>query len=37
MASRKGEYTLDSKRRRMPFTAKIKRDDSFCSDGQREG
>jgi hypothetical protein len=36
MARRKGEDTLDRKRRRMPFTAKIKREDPFCSTDQRE-
>ena len=36
MARRKGEDTLDRKRRRMPFTAKIKREDPFCSADQRE-
>jgi hypothetical protein len=36
MARRKGEDTLDRKRRRMPFTAKIKREDPFCSADQRK-
>jgi hypothetical protein len=36
MARRKGEDTLDRKRRRMPFTAKIRREDPFCSADQRE-
>jgi hypothetical protein len=36
MARRKGEDTLDRKRRRMPFTAKIKREDPFCSADQHE-
>jgi hypothetical protein len=36
MARRKGEDTLDRKRRRMPFMAKIRRDDPLCSADQRE-
>jgi hypothetical protein len=36
MARRKGEDTPDRKRRRMPFVAKIKRDDPFRSADQRE-
>jgi hypothetical protein len=36
MARRKGEDTLDRKRRRMPFMAKIKRDEPFSSADQRE-
>ena len=36
MARRKSVDTLDKKRRRLPFTAKIKREDPFCSADQRE-
>ena len=36
MARRKSVDTLDRKRRRMPFTAKMKREDPFCSADQRE-
>ena len=36
MARRKNADTLDRKRRRMPFTAKIKRGDPFRSADQRE-
>jgi hypothetical protein len=36
MARHKSVDTLDRKRRRMPFTAKLKRDDPFCSADQRE-
>jgi hypothetical protein len=36
MARRKGDDTPDRKRRRMPFMAKMKREDPFCSADQRE-
>ena len=36
MGRRKGEDTVDRKRRRMPFMAKIRRDDPFRSADQRE-
>jgi hypothetical protein len=36
MAQHKSVDTLDRKRRRMPFTAKIKREEPFCSADQRE-
>jgi hypothetical protein len=36
MARHKSVDTLDRKRRRVPFTAKIKREDPFCSADQRE-
>jgi hypothetical protein len=36
MARRKSVDTLDRKRRRMPFTAKMKREDPVCSADQRE-
>ena len=36
MGRRKGEDTPDRKRSRMPFMAKIRRDDPFGTDDQRE-
>jgi hypothetical protein len=36
MARRKGEDTADKKRRRMPFVAKIKRDDPFTAADEQE-
>src|SRR5215831_21198525 len=36
MGRRKGEDSIASKKRRMPFVAKIKRDDPFCPDDERE-
>jgi len=36
MARRKGEDTFDQKRRRMPFVAKIKREDPFRATDSRE-
>jgi len=36
MGKRKGEDSIASKKRRMPYVAKIKRDDPFCPDYERE-
>src|SRR5215468_5207188 len=36
MGRRKGEDSIASKKRRMPYVAKIKRDDPFCPDDKRE-
>ena len=36
MGRRKGEDSIASRKRRMPYVAKIKRDDSFCPEDERE-
>jgi hypothetical protein len=36
MSRRKGEDSIASKKRRMPYVAKIKRDDPFCPEDERE-
>ena len=36
MGRRRGEDSIASKKRRMPFVAKIKRDDPFCREDERE-
>src|SRR5262247_1539056 len=36
MGRRRGEDSIASKKRRMPYVAKIKRDDPFCPDDERE-
>jgi hypothetical protein len=35
MGRRKGEDSIASKKRRMPYVAKIKRDDPFCPNDER--
>ena len=36
MGRRKGEDSIASRKRRMPYVAKIKRDDPFCPEDERE-
>src|SRR5262245_18190517 len=36
MGRRKGEDSIASRKRRMPYVAKIKRDDPFCRNDERE-
>src|SRR5262249_31082248 len=36
MGRRKGEDSIASRKRRMPYLAKIKRDDPFCPEDERE-
>ena len=36
MGRRRGEDSIASRRRRLPYVAKIKRDDPFCPEDERQ-